>query len=113
MQISECAVDRGRGAILDRFLCRFYDILRTTQVISCRKRGLTVLWKELRISICYIIAAPLTAMSPVFLSLSTHTLLGDISCIARTDAARLAVMTHAFLAWAISLAALGTLLGDA
>lgn len=57
--------------------------------------------------------APLTAVSPLSFSISTHTLLGDNSCVPRTNTAKLAVMTHAFLAWAVSLAALGTLLGDA
>jgi len=56
--------------------------------------------------------APLTGVSPLYFGLSTHTLLGDNSCIARTDTARLLVMTHALLAWAVSLAALGTLIGD-
>ena len=58
------------------------------------------------------VEAPLTVASPLYFTVATHTLLGDNSAVPRTTEAKCVVAAHAAFAWCITLAALGTVVGD-
>ena len=48
-------------------------------------------------------SVPLNELSPMYVSVATHTLLGDGTVLPRTHLAKVLVATQAILAWGISL----------